>query len=53
MKKKNQTKEERNAYRRKWYRNNKEKHARNQFNYWKKVLKEIESEKIEKGENTK
>ena len=40
----NQTREERNEYRRQWYRDNKHKHARHQIRYWKKKLEEYEAD---------
>ena len=41
---KNQTREEQNAYRRQWYRDNKHKHAVYQIRYWKKKLAEYEKD---------
>lgn len=39
-----QTREERNEYRRQWYRDNKHKHAIYQIKYWTKKLEEYENE---------
>lgn len=37
-----EAREKRNAYHRKWYHKNKEKHARHQLRYWKKKVREYE-----------
>lgn len=47
-----QAREERNAYKREWYRENKHKHAKHQIKYWKKKLAEYEAESDEQVEAT-